>query len=240
MSSILNVWKKASKNQILKTLQVKNYQEEGVVVNSKFLIPDIDGSIKIKYTVNSDGKIIVTTSLSDISSNLPMLPKFGTNFIINQKFNNVKWYGRGPHENYQDRKTSSLVGIYEAKVSELYYPYIRPQENGNRTDTRWLIFSDSEGKGIIIETEKTFEFSAHHQLNDDFDGGNIKYRKQATDLKRPIMHTTDIVERPLINLNIDYKQMGVGGDNSWGRKPRKKYQIKADNLSFSYSISPYN
>ena len=240
MSSILNVWKKASKNQILKTLQVKNYQEEGVVVNSKYLIPDINGSIEIKYTVNSDGKIIVTTSLSDISSNLPMLPKFGTNFIINKKYNNVKWYGRGPHENYQDRKTSSLVGIYEAKVSELYYPYIRPQENGNRTDTRWLIFSDSEGKGIIIETEKTFEFSAHHQLNDDFDGGNVKYRKQATDLKRPIMHTTDIVERPLINLNVDYKQMGVGGDNSWGRKPRKKYQIKADNYSFSYSISPYN
>ena len=77
-------------------------------------------------------------------------------------------------------------------------------------------------------------------MNNDFDGGNIKYRKQDTDLKRPIIHTTDIVERPLINLNIDYKQMGVGGDNSWGRKPHKKYQIKADNLSFSYSISPYN
>ena len=181
----------------------------------------------------------MTTTLTEISSSLPMMPKFGTNFIINKRYDNVKWYGRGPHENYQDRKTSSLVGIYESKVSELYYPYIRPQENGNRTVTRWLTLTDSIGDGIIIETEKTFEFSAHHQRNEDFDGGNIKYRKQSNDLKRPIMHTTDIIERPLININIDYKQMGVGGDNSWGQKPHKKYQIKADNYSFSYSISPY-
>ena len=240
MSSILNVWKKASKNQILKTLKVKNYQEQGVEIKSKYLVSDIDGLIEITYNISSNGKINVTTRLTEISSSLPMMPKFGTNFIINKRYDNVKWYGRGPHENYQDRKTSSLVGIYESKVSELYYPYIRPQENGNRTDTRWLTLTDSKGDGIIIETEKTFEFSAHHQRNEDFDGGNIKYRKQSNALKRPIMHTTDIIERPLININIDYKQMGVGGDNSWGQKPHKKYQIKADNYSFSYSISPYS
>ena len=240
MSSILNVWKKASKNQILKTLKVKNYQEQGVEIKSKYLVSDIDGLIEITYNISSNGKINVTTTLTEISSSLPMMPKFGTNFIINKRYDNVKWYGRGPHENYQDRKTSSLVGIYESKVSELYYPYIRPQENGNRTDTRWLTLTDSKGNGIIIETEKTFEFSAHHQRNEDFDGGNIKYRKQSNDLKRPIMHTTDIIERPLINININYKQMGVGGDNSWGQKPHKKYQIKADNYSFSYSISPYS
>ena len=111
----------------------------------------------------------------------------------------------------------------------MYYPYIRPQENGNRTDTRWLTMTDSEGEGIIIETNDSFEFSTHHQRNEDFDGGD---RKSQT-------HTTDIIKKPIVNLNIDFKQMGVGGDNSWGALPHKKYQIKAKNLSFSYSISPY-
>ena len=196
----------------IKNSKRKLPRTKGVEIKSKYLVSDIDGLIEITYNISSNGKINVTTTLTEISSSLPMMPKFGTNFIINKRYDNVKWYGRGPHENYQDRKTSSLVGIYESKVSELYYPYIRPQENGNRTDTRWLILTDSKGDGIIIETEKTFEFSAHHQRNEDFDGGNVRYRKQSNDLKRPIMHTTDIIERPLINININYKQMGVGGE----------------------------
>ena len=157
-----------------------------------------------------------------------MLPLFGTNFIINKSYDNVEWYGRGPHENYQDRKTSSLVGIYNYKVSEMYFPYIRPQENGNRTDTRWLSLTNSEGNGIIIESSNFFEFSSHHQYNDDFDGGN---RKSQT-------HTYDILKRPIVNLNINYKQMGVGGDDSWGKEPHDEYKIKPGNLSFNYSISP--
>ena len=99
----------------------------------------------------------------------------------------VRWYGRGPHENYQDRKTSSLIGIYECKVSDLYYPYIRPQENGNRTDTRWVTFTNTNGNGIIIQASKAFEFSAHNQKNEDFDGGNDKSQR----------HTTDIFEKTL-------------------------------------------
>ena len=122
-----------------------------------------------------------------------------------------------------------MIGIYECKVSDLYYPYIRPQENGNRTDTRWVTFTNTNGNGIIIRASKTFEFSAHNQKNEDFDGGNDKSQR----------HTTDILRRPFLNLNIDNRQMGVGGDNSWGFLPHEKYQIKADNISFNYSISPY-
>ena len=225
----LKVWKKASKNQILESFKFKNYKKEGVQVKSKYILPSIKGSVEISYIINTNGKIDVKTSLTNISSNLPILPKFGTNFIINKKYNKAKWYGRGPHENYQDRKTSSLFGIYESYVSDLYYPYIRPQENGNRTDIRWLTLTDPYGKGIIIETQEVFEFSAHHQKNEDFDGGN---RKSQT-------HTTDIIKRPIVNLNIDYKQMGVGGDNSWGMLPHKKYQINPKDLIFRYSISPY-
>ncbi|MFB9055278.1 beta-galactosidase, partial [Mariniflexile ostreae] len=138
----------------------------------------------------------------------------------------VNWFGRGPHENYQDRNTAALVGDYKASVEELYFPYIRPQENGYKTDTRWVTFTNTTGNGIKVTATDLISFSAHHQYNDDFDAGDKKQQR----------HTTDIKKRDFVNINIDYKQMGVGGDNSWGRMPHETYQIKANNLSYSYVI----
>ena len=202
--------------------EVKTVLVENNLYQNKFRPRRISEKLALPILGNYEN--IVT----EISEKLPVIPLFGTNFIINKSYDNVEWYGRGPHENYQDRKTSSLVGIYNYKVSEMYFPYIRPQENGNRTDTRWLSLTNSEGNGIIIESSNFFEFSSHHQYNDDFDGGN---RKSQT-------HTYDILKRPIVNLNINYKQMGVGGDDSWGKEPHDEYKIKPGNLSFNYSISP--
>jgi beta-galactosidase len=120
------------------------------------------------------------------------------------------------------------VGNYKAEVASLYFPYIRPQENGYRTDVRWVTFTNTNGKGIRILGSKLLSFSAHHQYNSDFDAGNKKQQR----------HTTDIVNRALVNINIDNKQMGVGGDTSWGAQPLEQYQIKAENQSYSYSIFP--
>jgi beta-galactosidase len=159
---------------------------------------------------------------------LPVLPRFGNNLILANDFIKVKWFGRGPYENYQDRNSSALVGQYEALVSEMYYPYIRPQENGYRTDIRWVSFENSEGKGILFEGNKLLGFSAHHQYNNDFDAGPAKRQR----------HTTDIVKRDLVNINIDHKQMGVGGDNSWGDWPHDQYQIHPENMSYRYKIKP--
>ena len=224
----LKVWKQASKKQNFESIKIKNLKRQGVEVKTNYYLPDVKAFVDITYSIKINGRINIKTSLSEISEKLPVLPLFGTNFIINKSYDNVVWYGRGPHENYQDRKTSSLVGIYNYKVSQMYFPYIRPQENGNRTDTRWLSLTNSEGNGIIIESSNFFEFSSHHQYNDDFDGGN---RKSQT-------HTYDIIKRPIVNLNINYKQMGVGGDDSWGKQPHDEYKIKPGNLSFNYSISP--
>ena len=171
---------------------------------------------------------LITLYLVDVQKKLPNLPRFGTNFIIKNKFNQVNWYGRGPLENYQDRKTSQFVGNYKASVSDLYYPYIRPQENGYRTDIRWVTFTDSKGVGIKISGPKLISFSAHHQYNSDFDAGQTKQQR----------HTTDIVKRDFVNVNIDNEQMGVGGDTSWWTRPLERYQIKAQNQSYSYSIIP--
>ncbi|WP_422080496.1 glycoside hydrolase family 2 TIM barrel-domain containing protein [Ulvibacterium sp.] len=246
MPKKLGVWKGASENQDFVGLDVtsdKNNASIDVVklaenpfeinddklkITTTYRLPSVGGKVKLIYDINDKGEIRVTNQLLDIKNSLPVLPRYGNNFIINEKYDQVTWYGRGPHENYEDRKTSALVGRYEAQVADLYFPYIRPQENGNRTDIRWIQFVDGQGKGIEVYAPELFSFSAHHQYNTDFDAGETKQQR----------HTFDIVKRDLININIDHRQMGVGGDNSWGLMALEKYQIPATNLSYSYVIKP--
>ncbi|MCP4976600.1 MAG: DUF4981 domain-containing protein, partial [Maribacter sp.] len=139
----LKAWKGATDNQKLVDLKVESGEnkqaidilkitenpfkvnKEKISVIANFDLPDVNGQVGITYDINEQGEIRITTYLSNISSELPVLPRFGNNFIISNEYQKVNWYGRGPHENYQDRKTSALVGNYEAMVEELYFPYIR-------------------------------------------------------------------------------------------------------------------
>ncbi len=242
MPQKFKVWKEATDNQQLaffnvekdgKDLDLNNLENiknlKSVKVVSTFNLPSVNGSISISYTVDKDGSITVNNQLKNISKNLPPLPRFGNNFIIKNAYNNVNWYGRGPHENYQDRNSSALVDIYKAKVEDLYFPYIRPQENGYKTETRQVSFTNENGSGLQIQkASDNFSFSAHHQYNSDFDAGMEKQQR----------HTTDIFKRDLVNINVDYKQMGVGGDDSWGVQPHDKYKIFPDNLEYMYCIQP--
>ena len=180
------------------------------------------------YTMNTSGEILVQQSLTSQKA-LPIIPRIGTNLVLNNQYQKVDWYGRGPHESYADRKTSAFVGNYKANVSDLYFAYIRPQENGNRTEVRSVSFTNKNNKGVqISSTDELLSFSSHHQLNSDFDEGDKKIQK----------HTYDIPVRKLVNVNIDFKQMGVGGDTSWGAMPHKEYQIESGNYSYTFIIKP--
>ena len=226
MPEKLGVWKKASNHQELKSMEYENTSDNTILVSAVYNLKSVNGKLIINYTIDAEGKILVNTSLSGISSDLPVLPRLGNNLVVKNEFKYVEWFGRGPHENYQDRNTAALVGLYRSSVEDFYFPYIRPQENGYKTDVRWVAFANEQGKGIKIIATDLISFSTHHQNNDDFDAGEDKAQR----------HTTDIKKRDLVNINIDYKQMGVGGDNSWGRMPHKKYQINAQDLNYSYTI----
>lgn len=226
MPEKLGVWKAAGQTPELLAFE-ESTQGSTVSVRAKYNLPAVkNASVTMTYDIHADGAMMVKVQLDDVAPQLPVMPRFGTNFIIDEAYDQVQWFGRGPHENYQDRKTSALVGRYEALVSDLYFPYIRPQENGYRTETRWATFRNSTGKGIKISAADPFCFSAHHQYNDDFDEGMTKRQR----------HTTDITRRNLVNINIDKVQMGVGGDNSWGATPHKKYSIEPGNMSFKFTI----
>ncbi|MEQ8241350.1 MAG: glycoside hydrolase family 2 TIM barrel-domain containing protein [Cyclobacteriaceae bacterium] len=235
------VWKTASQEQRLTSFEVFNATKPEkkitkgkikgcyAVVETKYALDAVKGIATIIYEINGEGEIKVTMEVNNFADGVPNLPRLGTNWSVSETLSQVNWYGRGPHENYQDRFTSAFVNQYSASVDELYFPYIRPQENGYRTDTRWMTLKNDKNQGIrITAMDQLFGFSALKYSIDDFDEGEAKINR----------HTTDLEEKDFINLNIDLMQMGVGGDTSWGAQALPKYQIKPGQYKFSYVIAP--
>ncbi|WP_139956505.1 glycoside hydrolase family 2 TIM barrel-domain containing protein [Flavicella sediminum] len=240
----LEVWKKATDTQSLKAFSILNKSKEislskrkkakkvkgSVQVQTVYDLPSVKGVVTVVYTIYPSGEIAVTNTLNGIDGKLPHLPRFGNNFILKNDYQNVAWFGRGPFENYNDRNTAALVGVYKAPVADLYFPYIRPQENGYKTDVRWVSFTDAQGNGVEIKGNQLLGFSAHHQYNSDFDSGKAKQQR----------HTIDVKKRDFVNVNIDYKQTGVGGDNSWSAKglAHKEFRIQPTEIEYTYHILP--
>jgi beta-galactosidase len=141
------------------------------------------------------------------------LPRVGLQFAIPRAMNCIRWFGRGPHENYLDRKSGAAIGIHRSTVNEWITPYVRPQENANRSDIRWIEFSDDDGIGLQIKAEGA-------------PIGVSAWPYSAADLSKST-HDYQLPQRDFITLNVDGAQMGVGGDNSWGLPVLRQYRLKA-------------
>jgi beta-galactosidase len=172
----------------------------------------------------------MTLNYLNLHSLRPEMPRFGVRFALPGKFENIAWFGRGPHENYADRNTSAFVDLYESKVNEQYFPYVRPQENGYKTDVRWMTLTDDSGHGLLIDGMPLFSGSALHNSIEDFDQGS----------KHNNRHTKDIKPQDKVFVTVDYGQMGVGGDNSWGALPHPQYLLPAGDYSFRFRLRPYH
>jgi beta-galactosidase len=222
-------WKKASKERKLIHFDVQRVSKSTMIIKSIYTLANINSKTRVTYTINGQGEMQVDTQL-DYGGSLrdAEMPRFGTNFMISKNLENVSWYGRGPHENYVDRKSSAFIGIYRKKVADMDFEYGRPQENGYRTENRWVQFTDNQGKGIEILGMPKISFSAHFNPIEDFDDGEAKGQR----------HINDITPRDFISLHIDYKQMGVGGDNSWGARTWKKYQLEPKDYKYSFIVKP--
>ncbi|MBK8490374.1 MAG: hypothetical protein IPL49_05555 [Saprospirales bacterium] len=224
------VWKTASHDRIMKQSKRRVFAEGGkTTVRIVQELPAVEGTLTTEYEINPEGEILVHVRLSGIDPSLPEIPRIGQIIQIPATFDQVTWYGRGPHENYCDRNTSAFVGLYEAKVKDLYVTYVRPQENGYHTDVRWVRFTNEKGEGLEFCGLPSVGFSAHYNTVDDFDSGADRTG-----------HTYDIKPRPHIYINLDYKQMGVGGNDSWGSRPLSQYMIPAGDYEYSFIIRPVN
>ncbi|MEL6925388.1 MAG: beta-galactosidase small subunit, partial [Bacteroidota bacterium] len=191
-------------------------------------LPAIDSKQTISYSVLGDATVRIQTKLEPGREDLPELPKYGMLMQLPQAFNLVEWLGRGPFENYWDRKTAAFVGRYQATVDELYYPYASPQETGNREDVRWVSLSNIYGVGLLVAGDPLLNFTALHYTPEDL-----------TQQARGTMHSYDLAKRNFVSLSIDYKQMGVGGDNSWGARTHEEYTLPARNYEFSFYLKPF-
>lgn len=143
----------------------------------------------------------------------------------------MTWSGRGPYENYIDRNTSSYVGLYSGTVAEQYFPYDRPQENGNKTDVRWMSLTDNSGLGLMAIGEPYISTSAYMFPTEDLDEPGTRKSQR---------HISDIQMKDMVTWNIDLKQMGVGGDTSWGAYPHQQYLIPAERMFFRFRLCPVN
>jgi beta-galactosidase len=189
-----------------------------VIVEAEWDLPDVSSHLRFEYVVALDGAIVVQPRLSPAGRVAPELPRFGTTMTLPAEFGSAEWYGRGPQENYIDRRTGTAVGLYKSPVAELVFPYERPQETGTRTDTRFVALTDAAGEiGLLVVGLPKFEFSAYPNAPGDFDGGPKKTER----------HSIDVPRRDFVTLNIDRAQMGVGGDTSWGALPHREYRLVA-------------
>lgn len=184
---------------------------------------------EVIYTILGSGDVLVHVKFIPGKPDLPEMPRFGMNLQVKAEFKNIEWYGRGPWENYCDRKTASFIDRYTSTVDDQFTPYVRPQENGYKTDVRWLVLSNGEDKGLFIQGDSLFCFSALPYTFEDMKG-----------LKWGGKHPSDLEKQDFIDLNIDYGQMGVGGDDSWGARVHKEYTLPAKEYSYSFRIRPYS
>ncbi len=241
MDKKLGVWKKAGEKAIVKKANISQPEIGKAVITFEYDIPGINGE-KIAgyvttYTVFSSADVIVKNQFSKVSDNVPEIPRMGMQMQLPEDFMNLKWFGRGPHENYIDRKTSADVGLYESTVDDQYVPYIRPQENGYKTDTRWLTLTDENGTGLLVSGNPLICFAALKNIHDDFEspGKLSQYRKDA---KSANTHTINVKPRELVNLNVDLGQMGVGGDDSWGAMIHPEYRLLEKKYEYSFRLRP--
>ncbi len=224
----LGVWRDASQQQKLLKLSSKQLSQGLAQVVATYDLGPVQGENTIMYTINGLGKIEVESALVLSTEGLPDLPRYGMRWELPTTMDNLQYFGRGPQENYVDRKSGAFVGQYSGKVADQYFNYVRPQENGYKTDVRWFALSNGNGIGMKISSENPLGFSALQNPIEDFD------QETHADFR----HTNDIVPRDGIFITTDLKMMGVAGDNSWGARPYEKYSIPANNYKFKFTIEP--
>jgi beta-galactosidase len=223
----LGVWRTAHTNRTVKNVLVGDRDDNGIPVKFEYELSGVNVPYTVEYLIQNDGSIQVTSSIDMTARNLPELPRFGMRMQLPAHYENLSYYGRGPWENYSDRNTSSFVGLYKDSVKDQFtWNYIRPQENGYKTDVRWLSLTDKNGAGLMVEGVQPICFSAINNLTEDLDPGLTKKQQ----------HPTDIKPRRDVYLNIDFKQRGVGGDNSWGALPHDQYRLLDKKYSYSYIL----
>jgi beta-galactosidase len=218
-------WRLAGKNRTCTGVEVKKISDKELRIEVNFSYPTASKSYGwIVYDIFGSADVIVSSTLIPGSRSLPEIPEVGMLLELPVQYNHVTWYGRGPEENYWDRKLGSNVGVYSTTVDDMFVSYIEPQETGNRTDVRWVMLTDSSDIGLMACGLPVLEFNA------------LRYAPWELDSKR---HPFELVPSENVILRLNYRQMGVGGDNSWGARPHPEFTLEPDAAySYRFRLTP--
>jgi beta-galactosidase len=230
MPGRLGVWRRAGAERQVASVTAVQVAPGAVEVTVEAVLPAGDSPCTTRYTVSADGEITVANTFLPGRPGLPDLPRFGMKMTLPAAFDTMTWFGRGPQESYWDRQTSAAVGLYSGPVSAQYHPYIRPQEFGNKSDVRWVAFTNSDGTGLLAMGMPLIDTTATQIPAEVYDGARDATQK----------HTTDMRPRDVVVVNLDWKQMGVGGDTSWGAPVHPEYSLPARPYSYSFRLRPFS
>lgn len=278
----LQVWKESSRD--FKITDAKTYEEGNKMVLKVTYLLAAGNLYDVKYSLYPEG--IVHTAITFHSTDMKEetisaseatltatyspeasaarkasstlnVPRIGMRFRLPVTMEKVSWFGRGPGENYIDRASGSKVGLYSSNAGDLYFPYVRPQENGHRSDTRWVALSNGK-KGLMVLADNTIGFNALHNSVEDFDSEEATHRPyqwnnfnreeiegrndaDARNRKPRQTHINDITPRDYVEVCVDMKQQGVAGYNSWGARPLPEYTLPANReYQWGFTLIPLN
>lgn len=236
----LKVWKEAS-YQEANAINFTVNKGERTSVSCTYKYANTDSHWDITYTIYQNGVIKVDNKFIAANASVPMIPRVGLRMQMPIAFDNLTYYGRGPKENYRDRRSSQFYGEYSANVKDNYEPYIRPQENNHHTDIYWCTLTNKAGKGMLFIADRTFELNASAYTLESLDSGESIYNDQPVTEKTNHRHLSDPQPQKLVDLFIDYRMMGIGGDDSWGALPHDPYLIFTgkDPITYGFSIVPF-
>ena len=240
-----NFWRAPTDNDLGSKLQIKyrvwknpemkltslEHKTEGefIIVEAKYDMPDVSAKLALTYRINRYGAVEVTQQMTAGKGvEVPNMFRFGMRAELNKSLANIQYYGRGPIENYSDRKSSTLIGRYNQTVEEQFYSFIRPQENGTKSDIRWWNQVNKSGNGIQFVADAPFSASALYYSIESLDEGLAKSNR----------HSELVEKSECVNLCIDKVQMGLSGVNTWGALPLEPYQVPYKDYTFKFVIKP--
>ena len=222
-------WKNPQMN--LKNIDVKKDKKtNSVTILTSFDMPEVQGQMDITYVVFANTGAVKVTEDFKATEGAKVSDMFRFGMLMQMPYTMEKsnYYGRGPIENYSDRKDCMRIGVYSDDADNQYFPYIRPQESGTKSDIRWWKQTDATGMGLQVKSCTPFYASAIHFDTEELDDGDDKEQRHSFDLKKS----------KFTNLFLDSAHMGVGGENSWGAWPLEKYRVHYGNKTFTFTLIP--
>ena len=204
---------------------IERNEDGSVCVNVNYDMNNVGSTLKMSYRVKTDGSVVVRQKLDATAARTDIF-RVGMTMVLAPEFDRIEYYGKGPHENYSDRNSSEWIGLYKESVEDQYFPYIRPQETGNKTDVRYWRVLDADGQGLEFFGSKPLSMSSLNYLTEDFDDGQEKHNR----------HAGDLTPRDFTVVHIDEAQYGLACQHSWGATTLDEYKLHPGVYEYDFVI----